>query len=143
MKKLWDIILTLFKKEKGIYTARPRIIEFDGGTISLQGYSTEKADRLEAILTNMETVSGVPSMDRGPVETPVVPTTVTQVKLDLPEVALGYSYNRARKEYELAEIHYDPATKDVNFTSLTDIGDSRQMAIAKLKIAMVEKGFVG
>lgn len=120
---------------------RPRIIAFDGGTVSLQGYSTEKADKLEAILTDL--VSGVPSTDRGPVDlpTPVIP--VESTRDNLPEVALGYSYNKERKVYELAEIHYDPSTKETKFVRLADIGDTRPMAIAKLKITMVEKGFVG
>lgn len=115
--------------------ARPRVIEFEGGTISLQGYSTERANQLEALLTQ-KTSEPVSNLTQENTVSKVTQTNVTELK----ETAIGlYPVGR---EWFVATLKYDPTSKEAEVTSCYKAGNNQHEAVSAYKVAVVKANII-
>lgn len=117
--------------------ARPRTIKTPDGDIILSGFTTEKANLIETML---ETLSGVSSAARGPIES--VPLAVPFDDTDLTAHALGMVYNKEKKYFELSEFKYNPENGMVILTKKSNAGEYKAFANATFRVACVEKGLI-
>lgn len=112
--------------------ARPRVFKLDNGEVSIQGFSTETANKLEEHISQF-----------GKTSAPVAAGTEAPVVIsDLMETSLGFGFNKQTKKWELTIVKFNPVTKQARVMEVKDMGDFKQQAVNKFKIELVERGFV-
>lgn len=105
--------------------ARPRLIKLPDGEVTLQGFTTEQADKIESMLTS-------------PLD---VKCDATNSK-HWEGVGLGMTYNKERKMYEIAEFRYNPTTHEVVLIDMKDAGEYKAFAVNNFRVSCVDKGLV-
>lgn len=115
--------------------ARPRNLEFEGGTVSLQGFSKEVADKIE------DHVSSV--FKDGP------PTLLTESEASekpkatqgaLTHVAVGTYFDKGG--WYTVTVKYSPISHEASVDKVTAVGPEKAESIEKFKILAVENNLV-
>lgn len=129
-------------KKLEINMARPRVIELDGGTVSLQGFTPEKANELVALLKNEKVVEVTTPALLSQVESKVPVEVQSNQVSNYSEIAIGIWNNKERVQFELFEIKFDPKTKMAIVANVSDAGSYKAFAINNFKFAAVKLGLI-
>lgn len=98
--------------------ARPRVIKMADGEVSLMGFTTEKADELEKMLKGEQDKS-------------------IKHYGETPDVAVGLSYDKTKKLFQLVTLEYNLDTKECKINKSENAGEYKSFALNYLKIAFV------
>lgn len=100
--------------------ARPRELSLKEGKVSLTNFPPEVADKLQEYIAAFD----------------VIPPEVTPTG-ELTHNALGVSYNKDIKGYEITNILYNPKTKEIKLDTIVFAGDSKRQALDNAKVQFV------
>ncbi len=110
--------------------ARPRTIDYEGGTISLSGYSKEIADSIEDRLLGGNAAQASTSTG-----------TETKVALGvLTHDAVGNYFDK--NGWHVVNVRFSPISREAQVSEVLDVGPEKAEAIEKFKIMAVEKNIV-
>lgn len=132
----------IYRKFWGNKMARPRKIEFAEGEILLKGFSPEKADEIEKLLT------GTPIIVKGELDTgPIAPGSIIEIKpnepikevdvTDLTFYALGNYHDKEAQQYKIVVIKYNPVTMLAKVEQIKNAGSFKLAAVNNMKMELV------
>jgi len=109
--------------------ARPRELRLEDGTVTLQGFSTQRADELEELLTK-------------PTESPTykVATDEPVMQTDLQQSAVGL-YKKDNSWF-VVTVKYNPDTRQALVVSAEDVGTNVYKAENAFKMTVVKNNIL-
>lgn len=127
MSKLWYIINKYFSK--GTKMARPRSIKLELGTVELQNFPKEEADKLQQYIESYNS----PCVEK------LVEATKEVINSELANKAVGTRHVEGN-HYQLITVAYNAETKEASVQTIKDC-NGKVEAVKEFKRAAVENKF--
>lgn len=134
IKQLVYNILYRKKKEKEVM-ARPREIDFKNGTVFLQNFPPDVANKLEEYLLKFDTPA---SLNEVSTPAPGLVMPLPSPGENLTDKAIGFRLNPLTARFELVTVSYNASTKEAQVTEVKDAGSERPVAASDFRQEIVK-----